>query len=149
MSECCGGTSLQPCDSWRPAVFLPSSSSLSPYLDDTTQINNSSNSKLRSQHALHFCVSLLARKLSPGCRKAAWDYFFFPSCQAKLWHKAYSLLHAFFPTSPPLCFGKKLSFQLERACAMPNTPPNFHQESRNLHTNTRKLGSSLLLGERY
>lgn len=28
---------------------------------------------------------------------------------------------------------------------MPNTPPNLQQESRELHTNTRKLGSSVLL----
>lgn len=50
----------------------------------------------------------------------------------------------FFPTSPPLCFGKKRSFQLGRACAVPNIPPNFHWESRNLHNDVLKLGSSVL-----
>lgn len=102
----------------------------------------------RYRNMLYVSVSRCKQgKLSPGCRKAAGDCFILHPCQAKLWREAYGLLQAccfVSPTSPPLCFGKKWSFQLGRACAVPNTPPNFHWESRNLHTNVLKLGSSVL-----
>lgn len=90
-------------------------------------------------------------KLSPGCTKTAWEFFSLrarQSCDIKP-TACYRLgCWVFFPHLPHFALARQRSFQLGRACGMPDTPPNFHRESRNLYTNTRKLGSPLLLGGR-
>lgn len=136
-------------------LFFPPGSSPAPCLDDTSRINNSSDPKSRSQHALHFCLALGAGKALPSLQEDSMGIFFSlcarQSCDIKP-TACYRLgcFIFFFPHLPHFALAQQRSFQLGRACGTPDTPPNFHRESRNLYTNTRKLGSSLLLrGEKY
>lgn len=108
-------------------LFFPPGSSPAPCLDDTSRINNSSDPKSRSQHALHFCLALGAGKALPSLQEDSMGIFFSlcarQSCDIKP-TACYRLgcFIFFFHISPTLLWHSKGVFSWEEHVARQTHP---------------------------